>query len=63
MKREDLARTLAQETRQTRAEARDEIDDLVRRILEDLRAGRPVERPGMGKLVSSGKPPRKKKAK
>jgi nucleoid DNA-binding protein len=53
MKREDLARTLARETQQTPAQARDQIDDLVHRILCSLRNGQPVELPGVGKLVSS----------
>jgi nucleoid DNA-binding protein len=53
MKREDLARKLAQETRQSSAEARDQIDALVHEILKSLRAGKSVELPGMGKLVSS----------
>jgi len=51
MKREDLARRLARETRQTRAEAQDQVDALVHRILRTLRAGKPVELPGLGKLV------------
>lgn len=56
MKPEDLDRTLARETRQTRAEARDEIDALVEEILLALREGRPVELPGMGVLVSETVP-------
>jgi nucleoid DNA-binding protein len=51
MKREDLARTLARETNQSRAAARDQIDELVRAILEKLRQGQPVELPGIGRLV------------
>lgn len=53
MKQKDLARTLAEQTRQTPAQAQDEIDKLVHRILTALREGRPVELPGMGKLVRS----------
>lgn len=64
MKHEDLVRTLAQETRQSPAEASDEIDDLVHEILRKLRAGEPVELPGVGKLVRSKdrKPVRRRKA-
>jgi nucleoid DNA-binding protein len=52
MKRDDLARSLARETHKTRAEARDQIDELVHQILTSLRAGKPVVLPGMGKLVA-----------
>jgi nucleoid DNA-binding protein len=52
MKRVDLARKLAKETRQSSAEARDQVDALVHKILKSLRAGKPVRLPGMGKLVA-----------
>ena len=52
MKREDLARRLSQTNRLSRAEARDQIDELVRKVLASLRAGTPVEFPGAGRLVS-----------
>ena len=52
MKRKDLARRLARETRQPAAEAQDQVDHLVHRILKSLRAGRSVELPGMGKLLA-----------
>ena len=51
MKKEDLARTLARETNQSRAAARDQIDELVHAILEKLRQGQSVELPGIGRLV------------
>jgi nucleoid DNA-binding protein len=51
MKSGNLARTVARETRQSPAEAQDEIDDLARKILRSLRQGRTVEVPGIGKLV------------
>ncbi len=68
MKNQDLARKLARKTRQSPAQARDEIDELVHQILSALREGRPVELPGVGKLVSpkrrkARKSPRKRKAK
>jgi nucleoid DNA-binding protein len=56
MKHEDLARTVARETRRSPAEAQDEIDDLVRKILRSLRDGRPVDLPGMGTLVNLKRP-------
>ena len=52
MKREELARTLARQHRLTRAEARDQVDQLVHRILTSLRQGKPVELPGVGRLVA-----------
>jgi nucleoid DNA-binding protein len=52
MKKEDLARELARETQTSDAQARDNIDILVHRILKSLREGRPVKLPGMGRLVS-----------
>jgi nucleoid DNA-binding protein len=61
MKREELAQKLAETTHQSPAAARDEVDALVHKILRALRAGEPVELPGVGKLISSsrGKKPRK----
>lgn len=50
MKRVDLVKRLARETRQSNAEAQDQIDAVVHRILRDLRRGRPVELPGLGPL-------------
>jgi nucleoid DNA-binding protein len=52
MKQEELARKLSQANRLSRAEARDQIDELVRKVLASLRAGTPVEFPGAGRLVS-----------
>jgi nucleoid DNA-binding protein len=52
MKREELARTLARQTKLSRAAARDQVDELVRRILKTLRQGQPVELPGVGRLVA-----------
>jgi nucleoid DNA-binding protein len=61
MKREDLAGRLAQQSRVSRAQARDQVDEMVRKILKALREGQPVELPGVGRLVS--KPPPRKGAK
>ena len=54
MKQSDLARKLARETRVPAATAQDRIDELVHRIIKNLRRGQPVELPGLGKLVSRG---------
>lgn len=53
MKHKDLEQCVARANRQSPAEARDEIDQLVHRILTALERGEPVEIPGMGKLVNS----------
>jgi nucleoid DNA-binding protein len=47
----ELARELPKETRLPVAAARDHIDELVHQIIQKLRRGRPVELPGLGKLV------------
>lgn len=52
MKHEELARELAKEAGLPAAAAQDQIDELVHRILKKLRRGRPVELPGLGKLVA-----------
>jgi nucleoid DNA-binding protein len=52
MKREELARKLADHNRVSKAQARDQVDEMVRKILRALREGKPVELPGVGKLVS-----------
>ncbi|HEX5430760.1 MAG TPA: HU family DNA-binding protein [Bryobacteraceae bacterium] len=52
MKREDLARKLARKTHLSSAQARDRIGEMVHEIVKSLREGRPVELPGMGKLVA-----------
>jgi len=51
MKQKDLTSTLAKQTHQSKAQAQDEIDILVHRILKSLREGKPVKLPGVGKLV------------
>jgi nucleoid DNA-binding protein len=58
MKREELARKLAARKNVSRAEARDQVDEVVHKILKSLRSGRPVKLPGVGRLVSIP-PPRK----
>lgn len=51
MKREELARTVARQSHLSGAAAQDEVERLVQRILKALRGGRPVELPGVGKLI------------
>jgi nucleoid DNA-binding protein len=52
MKREELARKLADHNHVSKAQARDQVDEMVRKILRALREGQPVELPGVGRLVS-----------
>jgi nucleoid DNA-binding protein len=59
MKQEELARELARESRLPEAVAQERIEELVHRIVKKLRRGRPVELPGLGKLVY-GRAARKK---
>jgi nucleoid DNA-binding protein len=56
MKRAELAKKLARETGLSHSEARNEVDELVHRILNKLRKGQPVKVPGVGKLVGNKKP-------
>jgi nucleoid DNA-binding protein len=55
MKREELARKLARQNKVSSAQARDQVDEMVRKILKALREGQPVELPGVGCLVSKSK--------
>ena len=52
MKRVEIACRFAARNHVTRAEARDQVDEAVRKILKSLRRGRPVELPGVGRLVA-----------
>jgi len=60
VRREDLARALAERSRKsdggglTNGQARDELDRLVHGILTNLRQGRRAEMPGIGPLVAKG---------
>jgi nucleoid DNA-binding protein len=55
MKREELARKLARQNKVSSAQARDQVDEIVRKILKTLREGKPVELAGVGRLVSKSK--------
>jgi nucleoid DNA-binding protein len=58
MKRKELARELAREAGLPAAAAQDRIDELVHRIVKQLRRGERVDLPGVGKLVMNGRPSR-----
>ena len=58
MKREKLAQAVARETHVGRAEASDQVDELVHKILRALRRGEAVELPGLGKLATPASPRR-----
>ncbi len=51
MKSREIARTLARQKRLPQAAAQDQIDELVHKILKRLKEGKPVELPGLGKLI------------
>jgi nucleoid DNA-binding protein len=59
MKREELARTLARKTRVSAAAARDEVDEQFHKILKALRSGKPVDLPGLGRLITTPSPRRR----
>ncbi len=52
MKREDLARVLADKEHVSRAAARDTLDAIIHEILTHLREGQAAEMPGVGRLIS-----------
>jgi nucleoid DNA-binding protein len=53
MKREDLARQLAERRHISRAEACDELDQVVHQILKALRHGESADVPGVGRLTAT----------
>jgi nucleoid DNA-binding protein len=58
MKRKELASALARQHRLTSAAARDQVDELVHKILKSLRQGEPVVLPGVGRLVARPRSPK-----
>lgn len=60
MKREELARKLARQNKVSSAQARDQVDEMVRKILKSLREGQPVELPGVGRLLAKPKSGKRK---
>jgi len=53
MKREEIAKKLAQDTGLSDSAARNEVDELVHHILNKLRKGQQVKVPGVGKLLGN----------
>jgi nucleoid DNA-binding protein len=51
MKREDLARALAERKRLTQGEAQEELDRMLHAIVRSLRQGQAAEMPGIGRLT------------
>ncbi len=56
MKKNDLARRLAREARLSQAQAADQLDEVINRILKRLRNGKPAALPGLGTFLPGGKP-------
>ncbi len=52
MKKPELARRLAKRSGITKAEAADELDRVVHRIVANLRRGKAAPLPGLGKLTT-----------
>jgi len=55
MKREEIAKKLAEKTGLSDSAARNEVDELVHNILSKLRKGQQVKVPGIGKLLGNKK--------
>jgi len=55
MKKPEIARRLARQSGLSRAQAADELDRVVHRILSNLRRGQEVALPGLGKLTRGPK--------
>jgi nucleoid DNA-binding protein len=56
MKNDALARTVAEKTQVSNAAAKDQVDEVVSKILKTLKQGRPVTLPGVGKLIPADRP-------
>jgi nucleoid DNA-binding protein len=55
MKKPEIAKRLARQSGLSRAEAADELDRVVHRILSNLKRGQEVPLPGLGKLTPGPK--------
>jgi nucleoid DNA-binding protein len=55
VKREEIAKKLAEKTGLSDSAARNEVDELVHNILNKLRNGQHVKVPGIGKLLGNKK--------
>ena len=51
MKRREIAHTLAKQKRLPQALIRDQVDELVHKIVKKLQKGQSVALPGLGKLI------------
>ena len=51
MKKTEIAKSIARQSRVSEAEAADRLDRLVHEILSNLRKGRETPLPGLGKLT------------
>lgn len=58
MKRKQLALELARRQNLRRAEAQDEVDEVVAALIRQLRKGEPVKLPGIGQIVPENLKPR-----
>lgn len=56
MKKIDLAKRLARQSHTSKAAAADRLDRVVHGILKNLRKGRPVSLPGLGRFTPGAKP-------
>jgi nucleoid DNA-binding protein len=55
MKKDDLAKRLARQSHLTKAAAADQLDRMVHEILKQLRRGKDVALPGLGKFTPGKK--------
>ena len=60
MKRNDLTKRIADQTRTSPAEAADGLDRVVHDLIRKLRRGRRASLPGLGELGSADRKPRSK---
>ncbi|SPF41832.1 hypothetical protein SBA4_280007 [Candidatus Sulfopaludibacter sp. SbA4] len=51
MKKPDIAKRIARQSRVTEAEAADRLDRMIHQILSNLRKGKGTSLPGLGKLT------------
>lgn len=51
MKKDEIAHNLAAQTGISKGEAADQVDRLIHRIAAQMRAGKPVRIPGLGKIT------------
>lgn len=51
VKRKQIARVLARQQRLAEPAARDQVDELVHKMLKKLKKGQPVQIPGVGRLM------------